>query len=139
MKFIFSLSVVFCLLSTSLFSQVSFDDGNTFYTDSSQTTLCNGKFRTFYPGFKQKTSTNYVEGRLHGEFIEYYADGKVKAKFTYVNGQVDGEALEFYPETGIVKSRFNYSNGLKNGECVFYDEKGDITERKVFVKGVIQQ
>lgn len=131
--------VVFFFASLSsfcTFGQVSFDGGKTFYTDSSQTTLCNGKFRAFYPGFKLKSSTTYVDGKLHGEFVEYYQDSKIKAKVNYVNGLLDGESVEFYPETNAMKSKFHFTNGLKNGECTTYNEQGEILEQKIFVNGI---
>lgn len=125
-----------CLSSLYGFGQVSFDDGKTFYTDSSQTTLCNGKFRAFYPGFKLKSSTTYLDGKLHGELIEYYQDSKIKAKVNYVNGLLDGESIEYYPETNVIKSKFHFTNGLKNGECTTYNEQGEILEKKFFVNGI---
>lgn len=135
MKF-FYIFLFACLFSINAFSQVSFDGGKTFYTDSTETTLCNGKFRAFYPGFKLKSSTTYLNGKLNGEMIEYYQDSKVKAKVNYLNGLLEGEALEYYPETNILKSKFNFTNGLKNGECITYNEQGGIVEQKIFVNGV---
>lgn len=126
----------FICLSSYGFNQVSFDDGKTFYTDSSQTTLCNGKFRAFYPGFKLKSSTTYLDGKLHGELVEYYQDSKIKAKVNYVNGLLDGESVEYYPETNVMKSKFHFTSGLKNGVCTTYDEHGEILEEKIFVNGI---
>lgn len=125
-----------CLLSFNSFAQVSFDNGKTYYTDSTETILCNGKFRAFYPGFKLKSSTSYLNGKLHGEMIEYYEDGKTKAKVSYLDGLLDGEAIEYYPETGVLKSKFHFTNGLKNGECITYNEQGEILEQKIFENGV---
>ena len=132
-------SIVFFFTSLFIFNsfgQVSFDDGKTFYTDSTETTLCNGKFRAFYPGFKLKSSTTYLNGKLNGESIEYYLDGNVKAKFNYLNGVLDGEAVEFYPVTNVMKSKFHFTNGLRNGDCISYNEQGEIVEQKIFVNGV---
>jgi antitoxin component YwqK of YwqJK toxin-antitoxin module len=127
------------ILNSSLFSQISYDNGSTFYTDSSQTMLCNGKFRKFYPGLKIKSSTSFLKGKLDGESIEYFENGQVFTSLNYSNGLLEGEALEFYPETLVIKSKFHFSKGLKNGECITYDESGDIVEKLNFINGVIQE
>jgi len=132
---LFLLFISFCSIS---FSQLSFDNDNTFYTDSSQTVLCNGKFRKFYSGYKIRSSSTYLNGKLSGETVEYFIDGQVKMKINYLNGQFEGESLEYYPETSILKSKFFFSNGLKNGECFTYDEKGEVFQKWNFLNGVIQ-
>ena len=66
------------LFSSYSFSQVSFDNGETYYTDSSETVLCNGKFRKFYSGFNIKSSATYSNGKLHGEYVEHYTNGLIK-------------------------------------------------------------
>lgn len=132
------LFLFFCFLNFSAYSQISFDNGVTFYTDSSKITLCNGKFRKFYPGFKIRTSTNYLNGKLDGECIEYYENGQVKILLNFKNGVLDGEEIEYYPETLLMKSKFVFTNGLKNGECFLYKENGDVLERKMYVNDVLQ-
>ena len=138
MKFRFLLFLL-PFLTFSAFSQITFDRGATFYTDSSKTTLCNGKFRKFYPGYKIKMSTNYLNGKLEGESTEHFENGQVKILLHFKNGLLDGEAIEYYPETLLMKSKFIFSNGLKNGECFLYKENGDVLERKVYTNDVLQR
>lgn len=139
MKTNFLLVLLFLFVTQfSAFSQISFDNGHTFYTDSSQTRLCDGKFRAFYPGYKLKSSTTYSKGKLNGELIEYYEDGRIKAKVNYLNGLLNGESIEYYPDTNVLKSKFHFLNGLKNGECIIYTESGEIDKSYVYLNDVIQ-
>lgn len=128
-----------CTFSNSAISQVTFDNGETYYVDSSETILCNGKFRKFYPGFKIKSSTNYSKGKLNGESIEYFENGQTKSIINYSNGIINGEATEFYPETLVIKSKFTFLNGMKNGEFITYKENGEVLEKRVYVNDVLQE
>jgi uncharacterized protein len=134
--------LLFCLGFSTFFSfcygQVTFDGGNTYYVDSSQSILCNGKFRTFYPKFKLKTSTNYENGKMAGEFVEYFPDGKIKAQFNYKDNLIEGEAVEYYPEEGILKSKYHFLHGEKHGICIDYNEMGELIESKNYVNGVAE-
>ena len=140
MKTITIFSFFFILsIEATVFSQVSFDDGKTYYTDSSQTRLCEGKFRAFYPGYKLKSSTTYAKGKLNGELIQYYEDGKIKAKVNYLNGLLEGEPIEYSPDTNVLKSKFHFSNGLKNGECTTYTETGEVDKTFIYLNDVVQK
>lgn len=130
--------LLFITLNFSSFGQISFDNGVSFYTDSSKSTLCNGVFRKFYPGFKIRTVTNYVNGKLEGECIEYFANGQVKNQLNFKNGLLDGEIIEYYEETLVIKNRYIFVNGLKNGESISYNPNGEVLEKKLFVNDVLQ-
>ena len=129
---------LFICFYTSSFSQISFDNGVTFYTDSSETTLCTGKFRKFYPGYKLRSTATYEKGQLNGESIEYDKEGNITAKIYYLNGKLEGESIEYFPGTTVLKSRFNYSKGEKHGECCTYSETGEVVEKWVFEHGVLK-
>ena len=124
--------------NSTLFSQVTFDNGETYYTDSTETVLCNGKFRKFYSGFNIKSSATYSNGKLHGEYVEHYTNGLIKSTMHYSNGLLNGEVVEYYPEINIMKTKFHYTNGLKNGECTTYDEVGEVILKQIYVNGVLQ-
>jgi len=138
MKIITLFLLFFISTNFSTFGQISFDNGVSFYTDSSKSTLCNGVFRKFYPGFKIKTITNYVNGKLEGECIEYFVNGQIKNKLNFKDGLLDGEIVEYYEETMVIKSKYTFVNGLKNGESISYNSSGEVVEKKLFVNDVIQ-
>ena len=129
---------IFVFFFSLSYSQVTFDNGVTFYTDSSETTLCTGKFRKFYPGYKLRSTATYEKGQLNGESIEYDKEGNITAKIYYLNGKLEGESIEYFPGTTVLKSRFNYSKGEKHGECCTYSETGDVVEKWVFEHGVLK-
>jgi antitoxin component YwqK of YwqJK toxin-antitoxin module len=129
---------IFVFFFSLSYSQVTFDGGVTFYTDSSETTLCSGKFRKFYPGYKLRSTATYEKGQLNGESIEYDKEGNITAKIYYLNGKLEGESVEYYPATTILKSRFNYSKGEKHGECFTYNETGEVIDKRVFENGVLK-
>lgn len=129
---------IFIFSFSSSFSQISFDNGITFYTDSTETTLCTGKFRKFYPGYKIRSTATYEKGQLNGESIEYDKEGNITAKIYYLNGKLEGESLEYFPGTNVLKSKFNFSKGEKHGECISYSETGEILELTVFENGKLK-
>jgi len=122
-----------------LYSQVTFDDGETFYTDSTETVLCHGKYRKFYSGLILKSSENFVKGKLSNESHEFFENGLMKSNYSYKNGLLDGFSLEYFPGLDQIKSKIQYSKGLKNGEAISYDEIGEISETLMYVDGVLQK
>lgn len=129
----------FLILNFFSISQVSFDNGQTFYTDSSKTTLCHGKYRKYYSGLNLKSSTSFLNGKMHGEYHEFFENGLMKISIHYIDGLYDGEVIEFYPELNEMKSKFHYSKGIKNGEAIYYDEVGEITKKELYVNGVLKE
>ena len=138
MKIIALCFLIFLSVNHSTFGQISFDNGLTFYTDSSKTNLCNGVFRKFYPGFKIRTMTNYLDGKLEGECIEYFINGQIKNQLNFKNSLLNGEIIEYYEETLVIKNRYIFVNGLKNGESFSYNTNGEVLERKIFVNDILQ-
>ena len=113
------------LFSSYSISQVTFDNGETYYTDSSETVLCNGKFRKFYPGYKIKSSASFIAGKLNGDFHEYFENGLTKISAHYKLGVLEGEFTEYYPELNEIKLKTHYLNGIKHGLETTYDEVGE--------------
>lgn len=127
------------LLNFTLYSQVTFDSGETFYTDSSATILCNGKFKKYYPGHILKNSLNFLNGKLNGECNEYFEDGIIKTSKHYVDGYLDGIVVEYYQELNVMQSKSHYSKGVLDGECILYDQVGEITNRLFYNNGILQK
>jgi len=121
--FIFLLLVFF--FNLPIFAQVSLDHGATFYTDSTETILCNGKFRKFYPGYIIKSSISFKAGKLHGEYHEYFENGLSKITAHYNAGLLEGEYIEYYPELNEIKLKTHSLNGVKHGLETTYDEVGE--------------
>ena len=127
------------LFNSYIFSQVSFDNGETYYTDSSETVLCNGKFRKFYSGYKIKSSASFKAGKLNGDFHEYFENGLTKISTHYKLGLLDGEYIEYYPEINEMKLKTHYVNGVKHGKETTYDEVGEEIKTVNYENGVLKE
>lgn len=75
---------------------------------------------------QEKTENGYVK--------LYYPNGKISSEGTMVNGKPDGYWKTYYLN-GVVKSEGNRRNFLLDSLWIFYDEKGDTTEKINFVLG----
>ena len=127
------------LFSSFSFSQVTFDNGETYYTDSSETVLCNGKFRKFYSGYRIKISASFKAGKLNGDFHEYFENGLTKISAHYKLGLLEGEFTEYYPEINEMKFKTNYANGVKHGKETSYDEVGEEIKSVFYENGVLKE
>ena len=127
------------LFSSYSFSQVSFDNGETYYTDSSETVLCNGKFRKFYSGYNIKSSASFKAGKLNGDFHEYFENGLTKTAAHYKLGLLDGEYAEYYPEINVMKFKTHYLMGVKHGEETTFDEVGEKIKSVFYENGVLKE
>jgi antitoxin component YwqK of YwqJK toxin-antitoxin module len=135
----FIILVIGLIFNSILYSQISFDGGETFYTDSSATTLCNGKYKKYYHGHILKSSLNFLNGKLNGECNEYYEDGIIKTSKHYIDGYLDGIVVEYYQELNVMQSKSHYSKGVLDGESILYDQVGEITNKLFYVNGVLQK
>ena len=127
------------LINSTLYSQVTFDSGETFYTDSTQSTLCHGKYKKFYPGHILQYSHSFTNGKLNGECNEYYEDGIIKSSKHYIDGFLDGIVVEYYQELNVMQSKSHYSKGVLDGESILYDQVGEITNKLFYINGVLQK
>ncbi len=127
------------LFSSYSFSQVSFDNGETYYTDSTETVLCNGKFRKFYTGYKIKSSASFKNGKLNGDFHEYFENGLTKIYAHYKMGLLEGEYTEYYPQINEMKLKTHYVDGIKHGLETTYDEVGEEIKTVNYVNGQLKE
>jgi len=102
----------------------------------------------------------YHRGLLEGINKEWYADGALEAETSYHGGLLDGLARRWYPngvlastwahvrgnrhgphrewqDNGNLRLEANYSNNLINGVMTKYNLEGKVSQKEVYVRGVI--
>jgi len=73
--------------------------------------------------------THYDDNLLNGDYLEYWQNGAQKAKLHYKDGKLHGEARYFFP-SGKLKIKGKFKNGEKKGKWLFYNEKGEVINKK---------
>lgn len=119
-------------------------DGNLVGKEEFKNGVRHGKSITFYQFNPEKDVgsprvlelTYYKEGLAHGEWKKYYRTGSVMAEGEYVLGGFDG-AVTYYRPSGIKESVHNYKHGVKSGFTFFYDEDGEVSSKKFYLKGTL--
>ncbi len=117
--------------------------------------LPDGVWRTYYPNGNLKSVVNYDAGKvdgvaffyfddnketkkleinfdndvMEGKYQEFYPNGAQKATLFYDDGKLHGDA-EFYYPTGRIKIQGKYKKGKKRGKWIFFDENGEIINKK---------
>ncbi|MBN2814556.1 MAG: hypothetical protein JXQ80_10800 [Bacteroidales bacterium] len=70
--------------------------------------------------------------RDHYREYFYYPNGEIKSLTEYTNGVRDGRDFAYYDD-GSIKTVFYYINGKLNSIGRFYDSKGLITDKGLFI------
>lgn len=123
------------------------------------------KKMTYYPNGKKCEEYNYLLGKLHGpyflwrgngDFIEkgYYKNGLEDSVWTYYydNGKIESEGA-YLPDSSVLIEDFKINrcswkptqnilerqakHSPPDGEWKFYDDKGDVSKKMKFRKGVL--
>ncbi|MEM6802205.1 MAG: hypothetical protein AAF696_12425 [Bacteroidota bacterium] len=82
----------------------------------------------------------YVDGIGEGKWINYYENGNIKEVGYYKQNLVEGP-IEKYYQNGQLKAKGTYKDWrIRIGQWEYYDEKGNLTERKDYgEKGSIEE
>jgi hypothetical protein len=70
--------------------------------------------------------------REHYREYLYYPNGEIKTLTEYTNGVRDGRDFAYY-DNGTIKTVFYYINGRLNSIGRFYDSRGKITDKGLFI------
>ena len=120
------LNVFFILIIPAIsFSQVERLSDNTFFTDSTFSTLCNGEYTWSYENQQLGERANYTNGKVNGLYELYNENGTLNYKANYLNGEVNGLSTWYY-KNGEIHFQSNYEHDLLNGESIYYDKSGNI-------------
>ena len=74
-----------------------------------------------------------AENNRHGQWKTYYRNGNVKSDGSYVYGVSNDSIKGYYPD-GTLKFTGVFENGQKTATWLYYDEKGNLVENKVFMQ-----
>ncbi len=100
----------------------------------------NGNYHGEYIKYHNNGQINikgqFINDKPVGEFFFYSRSGKNRIKTTYNKmGEKHGEALRYHWENNIVYHKENYKNGLKDGEQLFYNNDGQVSNKKIYKDG----
>jgi len=73
------------------------------------------------------------ENNRHGQWKSYYRSGNIKSDGNYVYGVSNDSIKGYYPD-GTLKFTGVFDNGQKTATWLYYDEKGNLVENKVFMQ-----
>lgn len=91
-----------------------------------------GSCLTYDDKFSRKSGLeSYVDGKIEGISIGYYPSGKVEFIGYKKNGEINGKYIRFY-ENGETHITGQFKNGLYVGIFKFYNDRGEIIERKKY-------
>lgn len=74
-----------------------------------------------------------VSNKRHGYWKTYYRSGKLWNESTFYEGVLNDTIKGYYTD-GQVKYQGIYKNGQKTGVWLFFDEKGKLTDNKVYMQ-----
>ncbi|MDB2385079.1 hypothetical protein N9V96_01255 [Polaribacter sp.] len=66
-------------------------------------------------GFKVKTYSSVLNGKLHGEYRSYYENGNLYEIRNYKNNTSSGKQFGYWKNSNILKFEYNYFNNKKEG------------------------
>jgi antitoxin component YwqK of YwqJK toxin-antitoxin module len=73
------------------------------------------------------------DGKRDGLWKSWYQDGLPWSETTFKEGKKEGPTVTFY-DTGKKRYEGFYTADAESGNWTFYDEKGNVTEKKNFSK-----
>jgi len=92
----------------------------------------NGPYRLYYPNQVIKVQGQYVMGLMTGKWLYYDHDGIIIGEGNFRHG--DGLLRHFYYD-GKIQAEAGFRNNQKDGVETEFDENGNITSKKTYVNG----
>jgi hypothetical protein len=77
-------------------------------------------------GFKVKTYSSVLNGKLHGKYQSFYENGKPYEIRNYKNNVSFGMQLGYWKSTGVLKFKYNYINDKKEGLQKSWYDNGEL-------------
>jgi len=96
--------------------------------------VINGLSKIFYPDSTLSEQYYYKNGLKDGLWEQYYLDGKLKLRGAFKAGDKQGVFKTYYPD-GKLMIDGRYEQGHQDGTWVFYNEKGVITKKEIYLRG----
>jgi len=98
-------------------------------------TLYTGACNAYYDSLIIETRS-FKNGYMSGKYIGYYPDGSVQYVGYRKNGEIHGPYVGYYPN-GNIQAKGRLKDGYYKGTWEFFDETGQLTEKKVYLKGEV--
>jgi uncharacterized protein len=98
--------------------------------------VIDGISRIYYPEGGVSEIHNYKNGILDGLWEQYFTDGKIKLRCTYIAGEKQGPFKAFYDSEQLMFTG-QYITGHREGIWTYYNEKGGITKKEIYSKGIL--
>lgn len=90
----------------------------------------------FYPEGGLSEMHYYKNGIRDGLWEQYYLDGKIKLRGAYKAGEKQGGFKTFYT-SGQLMFAGQYIAGHQDGIWIYYGEKGGVSKKEFYQKGVL--
>ena len=94
-----------------------------------------GLFTEWYESGHRKFVENYKEGHLDGFSTDWYESGQKQGERNYKDGKKDGLWTEWY-ENGKKKGEVNYKAGKRDGKATRWYENGQIASEENWKQGI---
>ena len=90
----------------------------------------------YYPegGLSEKRS--FRLGVRDGLWEQFYSDGKIKLRGAFKDGEKDGPFRTYYG-SGLLMISGQYVQGHQSGTWVYFTEKGVISKKEYYTKGIL--
>lgn len=111
-------------------------DGNLVSEENYTRGVKNGKSSAFYPDGRVSEWMTWENGQLTGPWEQLYSDGKPKLRAGYKQNEKHGSFTTYYL-SGQVMMSGSYDSGHMDGTWIYYDEKGIVTKKEYYSKGVL--
>jgi antitoxin component YwqK of YwqJK toxin-antitoxin module len=98
--------------------------------------LIDGISKVFFPEGGLSEINGYKNSIKDGPWEQYYLDGKLKLRGTYKAGEKEGVFKTFY-NSGQPMITGQYSLGHQDGTWTYLDEKGTVTKKEIYDKGIL--
>jgi antitoxin component YwqK of YwqJK toxin-antitoxin module len=95
-----------------------------------------GKSINYYPGQGKAEMITWKDNVKEGPWETYYPEGNVKLKCAYKNDQKNGP-IQVHYLTGKTMLTGQYLNGTPVGTWVYFKEKGGITKKETYERGMV--
>lgn len=115
----------------------------TFYANGNRSALfqyADGKLQglnqLFHPNGKLQFESTENYNESEGKVREFYADGSIKTEYNAKSDNVNGKYTYYHPG-GIKKEEGFQVNDEVHGEVTHYDEKGKLTQTRIYYYGTL--
>jgi antitoxin component YwqK of YwqJK toxin-antitoxin module len=95
-----------------------------------------GISQSFFEDGKVSEMITWIAGVRYGPWEQYYSDGKIRLKSAYLNDEKNGPFRTFY-NSGQPMMTGAYAAGRMDGAWTYYDEKGKVTKKEIYNKGIL--